>query len=263
MLNKAVATTGLKREDICHLMKLAIEEATCDYFAVKDCEANLRYETVYPVFHFPESMSMEEAEMFKPNAVYNDLIYPEFTFGMLHEDIIVHCRELFTRNLRIMQEQNLHKKWAKMKHRVVGGYIDTVYANRVTISIDDEQGLCGVMLKPEWVPSEIPMYNHGKFLNFYVVKVAQDKSLVVVYLSRGTPSFPIALIREKVHGPKVKIIKRLRGKKSWIKSSEPIPQPVLEEVRRELKGEMLEIVLETFKTRGRKKYSPGPNVKQY
>lgn len=251
MLNKAVLTTRLKRGVIIYAMQLAIEEAVCDYFKIRDCEANLRYQTVYPVFHFPESMVMKDAELFDPGVVFNDSIYPEFLFETLHEDIILRCRELFARNLRIIQEQNMHKEWKKMKHRVVSGYIVTVDANKITIDLGEE-GVCGIMYKSEWVPAEIPMYKKEKFLKFYVVKVIRNKSQVVIYLSRGTPSFPIALIREQVHGPAtktIKMIRRLRGRKSWIESSEPIPPSVLEEVKKELRGERLDIVVKNVETK--------------
>ena len=98
------------------------------------------------------------------------------------------------------------------------------------------------MLKPEWVPGETSLYRPGAIFWFYVIKVTEDTSGVTVYLSRGTKNLPAALIRAKCPWAKVRVIRRVRGHKTWLKAGAPVDPEILAEVRRELNGEVIEVL---------------------
>jgi len=248
MLKTASASTKLDPETITYAMEISLQEAVCTYFGVKQCEVNMYFQTIQPTFRVPDDMLIEEAELFKPNAIWGDLIYPEFTFEMLHEDIIKHCQDLFPKNLRIAQATETFKKWIKMKSQIVEGEIDEVLNDKIIVNLntDDVQG---IMRISEWVPAEISMYKRGKKIQFLILNVVQNKSLTKVYLSRASKKFPVALLQIYMDSLKLKPLKRLQGKICWIKSNLYIPKKILNKVRQELRGERIIIVLEENKAK--------------
>ena len=241
MLHRASTMSDLTTSGVMRVMEMSIQEAVCAYFNVEECEVNLHFQTVQPTFHVPSNMLLEEAELFKPNAVYNDFIYPEFTFEMLHDDIIAHCRGLFVRNVQVLREEETFKKWRMQRHGVVNGTIGSVYDDRMTVDLRAD-GVMGIMQRSQWVQIEIPMYKSGKNLQFFVLRVEKYKSITEVYLSRGSKNFPAALIRTQVSGLKIKVLRRLQGKICWIKSSSLISEDLVKAIKEELRGERLVFV---------------------
>jgi hypothetical protein len=232
--------TGLNHDTVRYCLERAIEEAVCKFFDLQECDVDLDNQTVIPVFHVPYNMDIEEGELFSKDTVYHDLICPEFTFEMFHEDIIADCREFFKRNIIELEADELEKKWRKKVHQVVEGVIGYVYRDYTEIKLGDNAE--GRMLKLEWVPKEVPMYRDGKLFQFYVTKVVRKNAAVIVHLSRGSKNFPAALLKEKVPWANIKVIKRIRGKKTWLKSNCPINHEIISELRRELKGEVIEVI---------------------
>jgi hypothetical protein len=91
------------------------------------------------------------------------------------------------------------------------------------------------------VPQEIPLYRNGAVLWFYVTKICQEKSTVTVYLSRGSKNFPAALIKDRLPWMRISTIKRIRGKKTWLKSNAWIDPEIIQALQRELKGEAIRV----------------------
>jgi len=231
------SNTSLPQERVVFALELAIEQAVCEYFKARECQVDIDNKCVCPVF--PNSLGIDTANTDKTNMGYGGLIFPEFHVGDLHKNIIKRCRSLFARNLEQMETVYLYEKWKRKAHQAVEGVIDDVNASRVEIRLGDN--VQGIMARPEWVPKEVPLYRKGALFWFYVSKIVQEKSGVTVYLSRGSKNFPAMLLKEKLPWAKIRSVKRIRGEKTWLKSSVWIDPEIIKTLQRELKGEVIDI----------------------
>ena len=232
LITNVGAGTGLPDGQVRYAFELALEQAVCEYYRVSECVVDLENKIISPAFL---GLSEKQFEIVDQGC-------PEFEFSALPKNIINRCRQLFAKNLASMETVFLYEKWQRKIHQAVEGVICDVDHDRVMVRLDDQ--VRGLMLKPEWVPAEVFLYRENAFLWFYVSKVVQEKSNVTVYLSRGTKNFPAALIRKDCPWAKIKTIKRVRGKKTWIKSSAGIDQETIRALQRELKGEAIKVSID-------------------
>lgn len=239
LINTIGTKTSLAKNDILLALELSLEQAVCEYFNIRQCQVYVENKIVIPVFHVPCDMKIEEAELFSRKAIHNDLIAPELDFEMLHKDIIVRCKKLFSKYLVQIESDEMFRKWKNKAHHVVDGAIEEICRDKIEVRLEDNAE--GVMPKPEWVPKERKMYQEGKVFKFYVSKAMRRRSGVVVFLSRGSKNLPAALLKDKIPWLKIKTLKRIRGKKTWLKADSSITLDLINEVRRELKGEALQI----------------------
>jgi len=224
--------TGLPDEQVRYAFALALEQAACEYYGISECPVDLEDKITFPAF---QEFSEEECENLEQ-------VYPELLFSELPKNIINRCRQLFSENLVSMETVFLYEKWKRKIHQAVEGVVEKVEDDRIWVRLEDNTR--GLMLKPEWVPAEAPFYRESGVLWFYVSKVLQEKALVTVYLSRGSKNFPAAMIKRACPWLKIQAIKRIRGKKTWIKSSARIDQEVIRALQRELKGEVIVVSLD-------------------
>ena len=225
--------TSLPRDGVVFALELAIEQAVCEFFKVPECQVDIEDKSVAPIFQNLSSMETDKTDKTLPNIV------SDVPFGEFSKNIIKHCRKLFFRNLSLMESAHLYEKWKCNVHQAVQGFIDRVDSDKAEIHIGDN--VLGVMLKSEWVPKEIPLYRPGAVFWFYVNKLVESKSAVTVYLSRGSKNLPAALFKEKLPWAKFRVLKRIRGEKTWLNTSVPVDREVIAEVRLKLKGEVIEI----------------------
>ncbi|MEZ4550427.1 MAG: hypothetical protein R2860_07900 [Desulfobacterales bacterium] len=223
---------GLPDEQVRYAFALALEQAVCEYYGISECPVDLEDKIVAPAF---QEFSEKECENL-------DQVYPELLFSELPKNIINRCRQLFSENLVSMETVFLYEKWTRKIHQAVEGVICDVEDDRIWVRLEDNTR--GVMLKPEWVPAEVPIYWENGVLWFYVTKVIREQSTVTVYLSRGSKNFPAAMIKKKCPWLKIQAKKRIRGKKTWIKSSAGIDQKIIRALQRELKGEIIVVSLD-------------------
>jgi hypothetical protein len=212
-------------------LELALEQSVCEYFNIADCQIDIEDKIIMP--------NSIKVGMIGQSDHPDNSICPDLTFDVLHKDIICQCLRLFNQNLVQMEATYLYEKWKQKVHQAIEGVIHEVDSEKVMIHLGDN--VCGIMTRPEWVPKEISFYQKGSPLWFYVSKVLKDKSVVTVYLSRGSINLPAALLREKLPWLKITTIKRFRGVKTYLKSNAAIDPNLIKEVRRELKGEMIAI----------------------
>ena len=224
--------TGLPDAQVRYAFALALEQAVCEYYRIPECPVDLEDKIAFPGF---QEFSEKECENL-------DQVYPELLFSELPKNIIHRCRQLFAINLAAIETSLLYGRWKTRVHQAVEGFVEKVEDDRVWVRFDDNTR--GVMVRPEWVPAEAPFYQESRVLWFYVSKVLQGKSLVSVYLSRGSKNFPAALIRRDCPWLKIQVIKRIRGRKTWIKSSARIDQEIIRALQRELKGEVIAVILD-------------------
>ena len=238
--NELAARTSLNHGTIKHCLACALAQAVCEFFGVKDCSVDLQKSIVTPTFHVGSDMEIEEAELFSPDPVYHDVIPAEFLITMFEKDVFDRTLELFKDTIREVEADELEKKWRKKVRNAVEGVIKEKYPDLVEVNLGDST--TGIMRKAEWTPREAPSYRQGKLFLFYVLKVIRQGSTVTVHLSRGVPGFPAAILRTLAPWVTVKTVKRIRGRKSWLRVRPPVPAALLQEVSAKLSGEVIDAV---------------------
>jgi len=223
--------TSLPQDQVMFALELALEQSVCEYFNLSDCQIDIEGKTI--------TKSSFERKVIDLKEDGDASICPGFTFEMLHKHIVHRCRKLFDQNLAQMETAYLYEKWKGKLHQAAEGVIHKIDSDKVLIHLGDK--VRGIMTKPEWVPKEIPLYQTGRVLWFYVSKVLQDQSAVTVYLSRGSKNLPTVLLKTKLPWVKITAIKRYRGIKTYLKTNAVIDSNLIKEVQQELKGEVIDV----------------------
>ena len=239
-VNDIAARAGLSRDAVKHCLECALAEVVCEFFGVRECDVDLDAGTVTPTFHVGTEMKIEEAELFSSCPVHNDLVSAEFTFDMFHKRIVKHTLEHFKDIIREAEADALERRWRKKVHTAVEGVIKEKYPDRIEVNLGEE--VRGVMWKAEWTPREVASYREGKLLFFYVLKVVRRGSAVHVHLSRASIGLPGAILKTLAPWVRVKAMKRIVGRKAWVRIAPPVSPALLREVGAHLNGEVIESV---------------------
>ncbi|RLB07074.1 MAG: hypothetical protein DRG59_06935 [Deltaproteobacteria bacterium] len=239
-LTKIASETSLPYSTVRYCLECSVAQAVCEFFGVRDCEVDLDARTVIPAFYVGGDMDVEEAELFTSAPVRHDVVPAEFTFDMFRRDFVDRTLELFSGILREVEADELEKKWRKQVRKAVEGVIREKSKDRIEVDLGDDTN--GIMLKPEWTPLEVSSYREGKLMLFYVLKVVRRGSAVDVYLSRGVPGFPGAILKMLAPWVTVKTVRRLRGRKTWLKVRPSVNPDLLRDVSSHLMGEVVEMV---------------------
>ena len=237
-LTKVASQTSLPYNTVRYCLECSIAQAVSEFFGVRDCEVDLDSKTVMPSFYVGADMEIEEAALFTSEPIHHDVVPAEFTFEMFRRDVVDRTLEIFKDIIREVEADELEKKWRKQVRKAVEGVVKEKYRDRIEINLGDDVN--GIMLKPEWTPLEKDSYREGKLFLFYVLKVVRRGSAVDVYLSRGVPGLPAAILKMLAPWVKVKTLRRLRGRKTWLKVTPPVKSKVLREVGSLLNGEVVE-----------------------
>ena len=232
LINAVGSNTSLPQDGVVFALELAIEEAVYEFFKIPECQVDIENKNITT---FIRNLSAIEPG----KTVSSNLKFPDIPFEMLSKNMIKLCSKLFARNLVLMESAHLYEKWKRNVHQVVEGVIHSVDDVKAEIHLGDN--VQGLMLKPEWVPKESALYQKGALFWFYVSKIVQGKSAITVYLSRGSKNFPAMLLKEKLPWAHIRVVKRIRGEKTWLKSSALIDPEIIKALQRELKGEVIEI----------------------
>jgi len=239
-VNDIAVRAGLSRDAVKHCLECALAEAVCEFFGVRQCDVDLDAGTVTPTFHVGTEMKIEEAEMFSSGPLHNDLIPAEFTFEMFHKRIVNCTLGLFKDIIREAGADALETRWRKKVHTAVEGVIAEKYPDRIEVNLGEE--VSGVMWKAEWTPREVTSYREGKLFFFYVLKVVRKRSAVHVHLSRASIGLPGAILKTLAPWVRVKAMKRIVGRKVWLRIAPAVPAALLREVSAHLSGEVIESV---------------------
>lgn len=239
MIAMVESRTSMPRDRVLFALEMAVEEAVCEYFKTPECLVDIEGRIVNPFFNALSGIETDKTDK-SGHWVDGGVNGPEISFDILSKNIIKRCRKLFARNLGLMEKAYLYDKWKPRAHQAVEGNVIDVNARRAVVHLCDN--VQGVMLRCEWVPKEIPLYRPGAVFRFYVSKVLEIPSGVTVYLSRGSKSFPAVLLKEKMPWAGIRVLKRIRGEKTWLQTRDRIAPEMIEELRRELNGEIIEIL---------------------
>ncbi|RLB28263.1 MAG: hypothetical protein DRH11_17585 [Deltaproteobacteria bacterium] len=244
-LRKSIDELALKKNLSPELVKTclerAVEGAVCEFFEIRECDADVEDGIIMGYFHVGEDMGLSEAWWFYDWSFYGDVIPVEFTFMMFEEipPVVERTRELFERIVEEVGADELVKKWRAKVHQAVEGVIKARHGDWIEVELGDEAR--GVMPRRRWVKRETASYRRGKLMYFYVVKVSKVVGGVDVELSRGSIGLPAALITHVAPWVKVKSVRRIAGRKSWVVADTRLPAAMLREVSRMLGGEVIEV----------------------
>ncbi len=239
----AAGLTELRIEDT---LKIALQQAFCEYFNILECEIDdLDSRLIRAVFQVPEEIPYTEAKIFQTLVCEDDIITVDFDFDALPVSIQQMTHDLFTRYIDEIRLDEASLKWKKLVHRAIEGVIMEKHDDRITIAIGDDN-VIGVMLKPHWTPKEISLYIEGRAFLFYLLKVSRKKHTVEIHLSRNSKNLPCAILFRILPYVKNRSIRRIAGHKSWIAADSPVQMDVINDLRRELKGEVVEFVIKNI-----------------
>jgi len=232
---------GLDKSRVEYTLKIALQQAFCEYFNISECEIDdMDSRLIKAVFRVPENMPVAEAEVFQGMVCEDDIITVEFDFNALPVSVQHTTHDLFVRYIDEVRLDEAYLKWKKLVHGAVEGVIAEKHGDRITVSLGDDN-VIGIMLRPHWTPNENPLYVEGRAFLFYLLKVNRDRHVVKIYLSRTSKNFPCAVLSCIAPWIRAKSIKRIAGKKSWLVVDSPVEMEVINTLRRELKGEAVEV----------------------
>ena len=261
LLDSLSSNYGVSPDTAKHCLELALRKTMCEHFDVQECDVDLDAGIVTPILpvsaaggldpiwyflnrYFRDKREGARMVVDYTNTTPGDLFPVEFSLEELRDVVRYISSDInvyFSKFLEEARSQMLDKKWRKRVHQAVEGVIHAKYPDRLDISLGDDAR--GVMHKPEWTPLETRSYREGKLLLFYALKLEYFATPgFIVSLSRGSIGLPGAILKTMAPWVKVKPIKRIRGRKTWLRVSPPVPGSLLREVSAKLNGEVIEVV---------------------
>jgi|GEM_PF-2021658 len=264
VFNDFASEFGVTPDTAKYCLELALRKCMCKHFNVQECDVDLDAGTVTPLFqvedgsglfypitfyergYFRDKWDFARTMVHHDYTVPGDLFPVEFELPNLKDAIRAYFEDLyfdFTGLLTRAFRRNLEKKWIKKVHQAVEGVIlSTKDPDYILVALDDHH-VCGIFPKNHWTPLEVPSYREGKVLLFYVLKLYDDfPPNVIAYLSRGSIGLPGAILKKLAPWVKVKTIKRIQGRKTWLRVTPPVPRSLLKEVSTKFSGEVIEVV---------------------
>ena len=239
-IKKIKQATGLNELQVEYTLKLAMQQAFCEYLNILECEIdNLDSRLIKAVFRVPKEMPVVEAEIFQKMVCEDDIITVDFDFDALPVSVQRRTYDLFVRYVDEMRLDKACLKWKKLVHGAVEGVIAEKDDERIMVGLGDDN-VTGIMPRAHWTPKEIPLYVEGRAFLFYLLKVIKNKHIVEIYLSRNSKNLPCVALSRIAPWIKAKSIKRVAGHKSWLIADSPVEMEIINALRRELKGEVVE-----------------------
>ena len=243
-IQKISQATGLNKLQIEHALKLAIQQAFSAYLDVLECEIDdLDSRLIKAVFRVQKEMPVAEAEVFQTMVCEDDIITVDFDFDALPVAVQRQTHDLFVRYIDEVRLNEAYLKWKKIAHGAVEGVVAKRNNGCIMIDLGDDN-VTGIMLKQYWTPMETPLYLEGRAFLFYLLKVTKGKHIIKIHLSRTSKNLPCSVLFRMAPWIKAKTIKRIAGKKSWIITDSSIQRNMVNDLRRELRGEAVEIKTE-------------------
>jgi len=255
---------GVTPDTAKYCLELALQKYMCKYFKVQECDVDLDAGIVTPIFqmedgsglfypfafydrgYFRDKWDAARTMVHRDYTVPGDLFPVEFELPNLKDAIRAYFEDLYFDFMELLTQafrRDLEKQWIKKVHHAVEGVIlSTKDPDYIFVALGDHH-VCGIFPKNHWTPLEALSYRKGKSFLFYVLKLCDDfPPNVIAYLSRGSIGLPGAILKKLAPWVKVKTIKRIQGRKTWLRVSPPVPRSLLKEVSTKLSGEVIEVV---------------------
>jgi len=264
VFDKFVSEFGVTPDTANYCLKLALQKYMCKYFKVQECDVDLDAGIVTPIFRledgsesfypftfydrgcFRDKRDFARTVLYHDYAVPGDLFPIEFELRNLEDAILTYFDDIYFDFMELLTQafrRDLEKHWIKKVHHAVEGVISSTKDRDYYLVALGDHHVCGIFPKNHWTPREVPSYRKGKSFLFYVLKLCDDfPPNVIAYLSRGSIGLPGAIIKKLAPWVKVKTIKRIQGRKTWLRVSPPVPRSLLKEVSTKLSGEVIEVV---------------------
>ena len=256
----------LTEELVDNCIKLSLQWAVSEATLVRECDVYREEDGNWLVvlhMHIPRELRPEYAYWVR-EPVYNSLAsLPASSDFWVYK--YPHLKETWKRKFiyltKCAESQEISRRFRAKVHGVVMGWIlhSQSWRQLMVLIKEEGDGVVGWMDKAETVPREEKMgvYGRGPLdygrspLWFYVLsvkKVEPDYGCLPsgygwkINLSRASKNFPAALIRRYAPWIKAKGVKRIIGRKSWVRCNKHPGPEVLKKVSRELMGEVIEVV---------------------
>jgi len=230
---------GLKGEVVEGAFASSLKAAVSGYLNTPEVEVSLEKEEVAAFLKVGEDLGLKAARKWDKNACPGDLITRRFSFSLLPEEVKKEVKERFPEVLNSLKEEMIYRTWKGKVHQAIEGVVAERDEMKIGVNLGGE--VTGFMLRREQTPKEIPLYREGKCFWFYVLKVEREKGLVRVFLSRRSINLPAAILQKRLPKAKIRGVRRIAGIKTWMVSDREIKKEYLEELKEELRGEVIEI----------------------
>ena len=231
-------------------MELALEWALCEITWVSECDVYKEGDNWFAVIYLdvPGVVNPNDVPWLK-GITYGSKIPIEGSadyWARVFRDLEDNWRDKFEYLANTGLEEETIRQFRALRHTAVRGEIAGAGASGDSIWVHLDNGAMRTsaeLRKAEQVPGEV--YKKGDVMYFYLSKVAKEETGYCAWLevSRASKNFPAALIRMYAPWVKAKGIRRIVGKKSWVRCSEHPGREVLKKVSKELRGEVVEVIL--------------------
>jgi len=235
------------REFVERCMELALEWALCEITWVSECDVYREGDNWFAVIYLdvPGVIDPEVVPWLKgltygsKVAADGSVDYWAHLFGRLENDWLDKVKYLVNTGIG---EETI-RQFRTLRHTAVEGEIIGAIDDSIWVHINNGVMRTSAKLrKAEQVPGEV--YKKGDVMYFYLLKVARDGGdhCACLEVSRASKNFPAALIRMYAPWIKAKGVRRILGKKSWVRCDKHPGKEVLRKVSKELRGEVVEVV---------------------
>ena len=212
-------------------------------------------EVVDEVSQFLDKIILEEAQKIDPEAQVGDMITLEIPVSEFGRKTIQSARQAIINRFRESETEKIKIDFEKQKGEIISGIVKKIEYNGYIIDI----GFTDALLPTE-EQVETEFYKVNDYLKAYVASIRNSKSGVRVILSRRRPEFIIKLFENEIPEiadgiVKIKKIVREPGYRTKV-AVESLDENVdpygscigpkgkrIEEIRKELNGEQVDIAL--------------------
>ena len=236
-------------EFVDRCMELALEWALCEITWVSECDVWQEGDNWFAVIYLdvPGVVDPNDVPWLK-GITYGSKIPIEGSvdyWTRVFRDLEDNWRDKFEYLANTGLEEETIRQFRALRHTAVRGEIAGAGASGDSIWVHLDNGAMRTsaeLRKAEQVPGEV--YKKGDVMYFYLSKVAKEETGYCAWLevSRASKNFPAALIRMYAPWVKAKGVRRIVGKKSWVRCDKHPGREVLKKVSRELRGEVVEVV---------------------
>jgi len=204
---------------------------------------------------FLDEIVLEEALRIDPEAKIDDIIFLEIPVSDFGRKTIQSARQAIINRFRESETEKIKVDYEKQKGEIISGAVKKVEFNGYIIDI----GFTDALLPTE-EQVETEFYKANDFLKAYIASIRQSKSGVRIILSRRRPEFIIKLFENEI--PEISdgivTIKKIVREPGYrtkvaVTSNDENVDPYgsciglkgirIEEIRKELHGEQVDIVL--------------------
>ena len=219
MFDELIKDIGLPSDIVEASLEIAITESMSTCLDLYDCDVDLKNKIAVGVFRVSQDISFGEALFFNKSVVGQDIVTVKFDFASFPRRVVRKCSEIFPRVLFDMQASARYREWQSKRRTAVDAVVIHSTSRQITLDLG---GHLGLLLKEEWVPTEVEeRYREGRPMYVYVLRIERHRSAVTVFVSRQSRNLVAALLRRRLPWHKFVCVYRKPGSRSIVVSDCP------------------------------------------